>query len=149
MRVGMDLMPVHDEDREAIAALPRNAILHTTVRVPVNGAFRRKWFALLRLVFDWHHELSAGVEYKGILVRPDFETFRKDVTILAGYYDTVLHLNGRVTLTARSIAWASMDDAEFSALYEATINVLTERILPRLFAGKRLDDAIEQVLDFG
>lgn len=91
-----------------------------------NIKFHRKFFALLNYAFDrWE---PAEKLYKGKPVAKNFNQFRADITILAGYYETAIRMNGTVRVTPKSIAFHRMDEDEFSALYSAVIDVLLQRI---------------------
>jgi hypothetical protein len=117
-----------------------------------NGAFFKKWFALVEMAYGYWAEAAETLEFKGQPVRPAFLRFRKDVTILAGYYDPVVNLKGEVRIEAASIAWANMNEETFTKLYDATIQVL----LAKVFNGKvckswterQLRDVANQVLEF-
>ena len=59
----------------------------------------------------------------------NFDIFREQVTILAGFYKTVHNINGTFKVKAKSISFAAMDNDEFEALYNAVLNVLMRKIL--------------------
>lgn len=91
-----------------------------------NIRFHRKFFALLNYAFDmWTPE---NKEYRGQPVEKNFDQFRRDITILAGFYETAVRLDGSVRVTAKSISFANMDEAEFEELYSKVIDVLLQRI---------------------
>jgi len=72
-----------------------------------NPLFHRKFFALLKVGFDaWEPE----VQYKGHDIQKNFERFRADCIILAGYYDVVPRLNNEPRIEAKSISFANMDE---------------------------------------
>ena len=91
-----------------------------------NIRFHRKFFALLSYAFDtWKPDDKT---YKGQQVEKNFEQFRWDITILAGFYETSVRLDGSVRVRAKSISFANMDEDEFENLYSAVIDVLLKRI---------------------
>ena len=99
-----------------------------------NIRFHRKFFALLNYAFDtWEPE---NKEYKGKPVQKNFEQFRRDITILAGFYETAVRLDGSIRITSKSISFASMDETEFEELYSKVIDVLLQRI----FTNQTRDD---------
>lgn len=105
-----------------------------------NIKFHRKFFALLTYAFDsWEPE---NKEYRGKPVAKNFDQFRRDIIILAGFYETAIRLDGSVRVTAKSISFASMDEDEFEILYSAVIDVLLQRI----FVDQSRDD-IENVVN--
>ncbi|MCM1128979.1 MAG: DUF1367 family protein [Alistipes senegalensis] len=91
-----------------------------------NLQFQRKYFALLNYAFDaWEPEQKL---YKGIPVAKNFDQFRADITILAGFYETAIRLDGSIRITPKSIAFSNMGEEEFSRLYSSVIDVLLQRI---------------------
>lgn len=91
-----------------------------------NIRFHKKFFALLKYAFDcWQPEEKL---YKGKPVAKNFNQFRADITILAGYYETAIRMDGTVRVTPKSIAFPNMDEDEFSELYSSVIDVLLQRI---------------------
>ncbi len=114
-----------------------------------NGAFFRKWWALVSTVYDIWKERMPEKVINGRQVATSMERFRKDITILAGYYDPVYNANGEVRLEAASISWAKMSPETFEKLYSDTINAALHKILPGLgLSEAELKDWAERVLRF-
>lgn len=117
-----------------------------------NGAFFRKYWALVKLGFDYWSEVAAPIEYRGQPVLPEFDRFRKDVTILAGFYHPVVNLKGEVRIEAESLKWASMTEETFAKLYDATIQVLLAKVFNgrvcKHWTEQQLRDVAAQVLEF-
>lgn len=57
-----------------------------------------------------------------------FERFRKDLTILAGFYEQTVRLNGDVRTEAKSLSFANMKPDEFERCYKAMINAAIKYI---------------------
>lgn len=133
LKSAVGLAPACEEARIWLMRKKIGATILMEPREIRNGAFFRKWFALVTLGWDYWHETVEPMEYKGLPVRPEFKRFRKDVTILAGYYDAVVNLKGELRIEAKSISWAKMDERTFAQLYDATIHVLQTMV----FNGKR------------
>lgn len=146
------LVPASEEGSEWLKRKKHGATILVEPREMRNGAYHRKWFALVKLAFDYWSENAATIEYRGAPVLPDFDRFRKDVTISAGFYRPVVNLKGELRIEPESLKWASMDETRFGELYEATIRVL----LARVFNGKvcptwtedELRSVAEQILEF-
>lgn len=102
-----------------------------------NPAFHRKFMALLNVGFD-------NCDVEGIT----FERFRKDVTILAGYYHTVVRLDKSVRVEADSISFASMEESDFEKLYNQVINVLLKHVYNSEMSKEELDNIVNQYLSF-
>jgi hypothetical protein len=110
-----------------------------------NPKFHRKFMALLSFAFDaWE---PGAHEYKGEPVQKNFDQFRGDVVILAGYFDTAIRLNGDTRITPKSISFASMGEDEFETLFSATVDVILARILKN-YTRADVDQVVERLLAF-
>jgi hypothetical protein len=95
-----------------------------------NTAFHRKWFALVGVGFEaWEPPAIEHGKWAGFVPEKDFESFRKDVTIMAGFYEVGVSITGKTKVTARSISFDKMSEDEFERLYSNTINVLLRLVL--------------------
>lgn len=124
-------------DAEAwMDALKAGQLVEVDATRPRNWPFLKKYFALLNYAYDnWDiEEIDAAKNY---------DQFREDITILAGYYERYFRVDGSVRYVAKSISFASMEQAEFDALYSKTLDVLLARILP-----SHTEDDINQLLGF-
>lgn len=89
---------------------------------PRNWKFMKKYFALLNYAFaQWDIPDNDAAK--------DFDEFRKDLAIFAGYYKEVPKVGGGVKLKAKSISFNKMKEEEFQRLYSKTIDVLLDKIL--------------------
>lgn len=146
------LHPACEEATEWLRRKKIGATILVEAKEPRNGSFFRKWWALVQLGYDYWSECADTMEFQGKPVLPDFERFRKDVTISAGFYHPVVNLKGEVRIEPESLKWASMTEERFTKLYDATIQVL----LSRVFNGKvckhwseaDLRSIVDQVLSF-
>ncbi|ECF6100182.1 DUF1367 family protein [Salmonella enterica subsp. diarizonae] len=78
-----------------------------------------------------------------------FESFREWVTIQAGFYDEYTMPDGSRRKVAKSISFASMDDAEFNGVYQSVLNVLWNYILRRKFrSANDAENAASQLMSF-
>lgn len=110
-----------------------------------NVAFHRKMFALANYAFDcWQPEAT---EYKGERIEKQFDQFREDITILAGFYSTRIRLDGSVRLIADSWSFARMDDDTKQKLYNGIINAVLKHVL-RNISRDDLDNIVENLLRF-
>jgi hypothetical protein len=112
---------------------------------PRNPKFHRKFFAMLKIGFDaWEPRRK---KYKGQSVQKNFERFRKDVTIAAGFYDLVATAAGGVKHEAKSISFAKMSDDEFERVYSAVADVLLQGVLIR-YNRAELDRVVDELMKF-
>lgn len=116
--------------------------------VPRNSKFHRKFFALLNLGFEAWEPPRQRKRYKGHPVQKNFEQFREDITIAAGFYEQTFDLKGRMKLKAKSISFANMDDAEFEKVYSAVADVLLNGVLVRYCGRTELDVVVNQIMGF-
>jgi hypothetical protein len=149
IRSEVGLLPADNDTREWFAKLRIGASVLAKVVQPRNPAFHRKFFALLQYGFEHWAETQQPQEYKGEAVQPNFERFRKDITILAGYGRPVVNIRGDVRMEADSISFGSMSAETFEKLYSAVIDVL----LTRVFKGpqwteRELRDVVDGLVEF-
>jgi len=126
---GGALIPLDDDEAAKLSRIKTGGVIRADVSQMRNGAFFRKWWVLAKYGFDLWSETVEPIEYKGRPVLPEFQRFRKDLTILAGHYTPVFNARGELRLEAKSIAWANMAEDEFERLYSATIDVILRKIL--------------------
>ena len=146
------LVPACEEATQWLSKKKLGATILVEPREMRNGQFFKKWFALVQLAFDYWSEAAVTIEYRGQRVLPEFDRFRKDVTILAGFYHPVVNLKGEVRIEAESLKWASMSEDTFGKLYNATINVLLAKVFNgrvcKQWTEQQLRDVAAQVLEF-
>ena len=111
---GGALAPADEEARALVEKLKAGQGVRATIKRARNVRFHRKAFALFKLAFDvWEPETPQT--YKGEAVSKDFDRFRKDMTILAGFYKAVYNARGEVrndeSRRARSINVMRSHDA--------------------------------------
>jgi hypothetical protein len=139
------LSPADQQAAEYLSKLKLGEVVKVKATRMRNPQFHRKFFALLNLAFDAWEPVENT--YRGEAVRKNFEQFRNDVTVLAGYYETAVTLKGETRLTAKSISFGSMGQDEFEALYSAVVDVVLARILTK-YTRDDLDEVIERLLAF-
>lgn len=116
--------------------------------IPRNGKYHRKFFAMLTVGFEAWEPARKRKTYKGRSMVKNFDQFREDVLIAAGFYEQTFDLRGRMALRAKSISFSNMDDAEFEKVYGAVADVLLADVL-KTYAGRdELDEVVERVLSF-
>lgn len=112
-----------------------------------NAKFHRKYFALLNLAFDYWE--VADQEYKGQTVTKNFERFREDVQIIAGFGEAVWNIRGEMRMISKSIAFGNMEQDDFDALYSSVVDVLLKRVLAaKGFTRESIDALVDQLMKF-
>lgn len=139
------LVPVDDEAAAELQKIKTGTVVSVEVKRVRNYQFLKKFFALLNLAFDaWE---PAVTEFKGEPIKKNFDRFRNDITVLAGYYEATVNMRGDVRMVAKSISFGSMEQSEFDKLYSAVIDVILQRILTN-YTRDDLDEVIDRVLRF-
>ncbi|EPB5652891.1 DUF1367 family protein [Citrobacter braakii] len=86
---------------------------------------------------------------RDIVLLKHFESFREWATIQAGFFDEYTMPDGSRRKIAKSISFASMDDAEFNGVYQSVLNVLWNYILRRKFrSANDAENAASQLMSF-
>ena len=143
------LVPASDEEFLKVRKFRVGSVIRCHVSTMRNYEFHKKWFALIGLAFDVWSETAPQQEYKGVPVLADRDRFRRDITILAGFFRPVFNVKGELRLEAESISFANMSADRFEELYSKTIDVILQKILPdRGLTEQNLRELVEQVIRF-
>lgn len=139
------LVPVDQQGIDAIAKMKLGQGVKVVMTRHNNVAFHRKLFALANLAYEaWEPE---ELQHKGEVIAKNFDQFREDITILAGFYEARVRLDGSIRFIAKSWSFARMPDDEKDRLYNSIINVVLSRILTN-YTRDDLDNVVNQVLAF-
>lgn len=141
------LIPSDPKTSEWYNKIKPGEVVHADFKKARNGAFHRKFFALLNLAFEYW--APGEVDCKYGCPEKNFDRFRKDCIILAGFYEPVIRLDGTTRIEAKSISFSKMDDHEFSELYNNVLNVILKRV--NVLCNMTADEVnalVEKVLGF-
>jgi hypothetical protein len=139
------LAPASDEDAEKLNSIGLGRIVLAEVTQQRNSLYHRKFMKMLRVGFDaFEPEVK---EYKGFVVQKEFEQFREDVTISAGYYTVTTRLNGTIRVRAKSIRFGRMKQPEFEQVYGAVSQVLLDTVLKN-YSRQDLENVVNELLGF-
>ena len=144
------LMPASYHDQELLKKIKVGQTVKLKYTQVRNYAFHKKYFALLNLAFDyWEPIVNVKECRKAFAVNPEknFDRFRKDIIILAGFYEASYRLNGEVRLEAKSISFHSMSEDEFEELYTKTIDVIIKHVLKN-YTDEMLRSVLDQIEAF-
>ena len=148
VKVGDGLLapaPGDEYTRQMVSGLKSGDVAHGNFIKARNPKFHRRFFAMLGVGFDaW--EPGERISRHGI-AKKQFEQFREDVTILAGFYELSLRLDGSTRISAKSISFGAMNDLEFQRVYSAVADVILEKVLTN-YTRDDLDAVVEQILGF-
>lgn len=142
-------IPATEEDADLAKRFKVGSISRVELRLMRNAQFHRKFFSLLKVAYDLWEDTLPAQQYHGRDVLPDFDRFRRDVIIMAGFFRPVWNARGELRVEAESIAFSSMTEERFEKLYSATINVILQKILPnRGLTEQGLREWAERVLEY-
>ncbi|MFD1121850.1 DUF1367 family protein [Methylophilus flavus] len=134
--------------RSRLANAEPGEVIEIEAKLPRNSKYHRKFFALLNLGFDHWEPGRKHKQYRGMPVAKNFDHFRKEVTILAGFYEQTFDLDGNMKLEAQSISFAKMENDEFEMVYSAVMNVLLDKVFSNYKGRADVDSIIEQIMRF-
>jgi hypothetical protein len=141
------LIPANDIEAEKLNHWQAGTPLKVKVTKPRNYEFHKKWFALVQLAYEsWEPKPLEPDKFKGVAPEKNFDQFRKDLTILAGYYTATYRLDGSTRIEAKSISFGSMNEYEFAELYSSTVDVILKRVLTT-YTKEDLDRVIGEILN--
>jgi len=107
------LKPAFDEDKEKFSQFPKDGYFEIKYTKKRNVRFHRKFFALLKIAYENQSDYRL------------MEDLRRDLIIASGHYEEVVNaITGEVYKIAKSISFNSMDETEFSLIYEDVKNVI-------------------------
>lgn len=144
------LRPANQSDQDAVNKVRNGTLVVAEVKQPRNAAFHRKYFALLNLGFDYWEPEPIQIEGIEIVPEKNFDRFRKDVQILAGYRTLVVNLKNEVRYESQSISFGKMDEIEFNKLYESVYNLLWRMVLSKVkgMTPEVVESTMNQLLSF-
>lgn len=142
---GALLIPDDQESSEALKKMKTGDVIAVEWHHPRNYNFHKKFFAMLKLGFDsWEPQT---LEHKGMTIEKNFDRFREDIIIAAGFYDVVINLRGEARAKAKSISFGSMSEQEFGELYNKAADVLLNLVLKK-YTRDDLDRVVQELMNF-
>jgi len=142
------LVPM-DQEQEAFKRFKAGSVIRCDVKEMRNGQFFKKWWSLVKVAFDLWTETMPNVEFRGVEIAPNFDRFRKDLTVLSGFYDPVFNVRGEVRMEAKSLQWSKMDEGSFNDLYQKTLTTIISKIIPgRNMTEDELRSWADRVMDY-
>lgn len=109
-----NLVCAYNSDLDLLKKLKLNEIIEVEIKRKRNIRFHKKFMALIELLFQ-NQEIYT-----------DKDDLRYDLTIEAGHYELRANIHGEEVKKAKSISFASMDETEFSELYNSVIDVIVK-----------------------
>ena len=132
------LVPATDRDRLLLDKIKTGEAVKMTLKRVRNYRYHKKYFALLNFAFDIF-EPEQGEK--------NFDRFRKDIAILAGFYEQSVRLDGSIRTEAKSLAFGSMSEDEFEELFTKSIDVIIKYVC-REYSGDMLRSLVDTIEAF-
>ena len=145
MRTPAGLAPADQEASDWFAKVKMGQAVTASVRLPRNGRFHRKFFAMLNVAYANHDWPEVDTQWGK--AKCSASLFRKYAIVKAGHYEIALTPHGEPRAEPKSIAWAKMDEAEFSQLYSDVLDVILREFLTNWTTGD-MDRAVDTMLRF-
>lgn len=143
------LRPATDEARQQLEKFKDGEMYMAKVTFKRKGKFHQKWIVLLEYAFGLFCETHPEVVINGIKIKPDFDRFRHDVTIMAGFCRGVINARGEARLIPESISFDSMTEERFDKLYSVSLDVIIEKVLhDKKMTAAQVDEAVKHILKF-
>jgi len=127
------LVPM-DHDARTICEKNAGKEVMVSVSRPRNLQHHKKFFALLNLLWE---TTPCGEQY------PSRDALRHALTMEAGFFEVIPTRHGPRAIP-KSISFENMDQDEFSRLYDASVRLVLERILPDMTE----EDLAQELLEF-
>lgn len=143
-KVDSCLYPADDESAKYLFQVKNGTVLSADIKKPRNYDMHKKYFALINLAYE---SFEPDVEYKGQKIEKNFDRFRDDIQILAGYGIPTVNLKGEVRYISQSVSFGSMSQDDFEKLYSNVINVILKHVLTS-YQREDLEQVINEVLNF-
>lgn len=127
------LIPADDDGRELVASLKSMKDVMVDVHSPRNGRHHRLYFYLSKKLIDggaWDGDQDALLEW---------------MKYATGHIRTSIDHRGNVHTVPRSIAFESMDQAQFTRWFNRVLFVICERLLPGKDWQELRDEVVEAV----
>lgn len=135
-------VPMFEHDLPRLTKFKNGEVYTAEIKLTRNPIFHKKMFVFFKFCFQHWSANKAGLEHMD--EHSQFDRFRKDLTILAGFYEQTVRLNGEIRTEAKSLAYANMEADEFERCYNAMINAAIKHI----FAGTRDENILNQLQSF-
>lgn len=120
------LFPSSDIDCEKMTKFKSFDVYEVDIKLSRNPKFHGKVFKFLEFCFDhWRGDREF------LSNRKQFDVFRENLTVFAGYYESYFKIDGSVRVVAQSLSYENMTQAEFECCYIA----LTNAAMRTLFYG--------------
>ena len=121
-KIPQGFIPV-DMDMEKLKKIENGSIIELTYKQQRNYQFHKKVFAFFNYCFEFWRADREFLDERG-----QFDLFRNNLTVLAGYYDEYYKIDGSARVEAKSLSYDKMTEDEFQSFYTALVNCAMRKI---------------------
>lgn len=130
-RSGSNLIPKDPDTMAYISRRKPGEVIVAEIKIARSYENHKRFMAFIGMTFDMQEHFEQ------------VEAYRYWLTMKAGYFDTIVAPNGTTIFKAKSIAFESMPEDEFRALFSAAIDVFIKE-----FGSDLTEDDIMQAIGF-
>lgn len=138
-QAGGVLLPANDHEAQRLNKFKTGELYEVEIKLTRNPAFHRKMFAFFNFCFQYWR---GDNEFQDEIAQ--FDKFRKDLTMLAGYRNNVFNMRGELRVEPESLSFASMDQERFEQCYNAMIQAAIRNV----FGNTKDQNIINQLYNF-
>jgi len=125
--IGGVLIPVDDFVLDKMQKFKTGGLYEVEIKRVRNPHFHAKVFSFFKFCFD--HWSANKTHWENMSEARQFESFRNELTELAGFIETAYSIDGvSFTTKAKSLSFGSMDQDEFEECYSALINAAIKHV---------------------
>lgn len=135
---GGALAPYDEMEAEKLSKFKSNELYEIDIKRTRNPQFHRKVFSFFKFCFEYWRGDREFMDESG-----QFDVFRSELTVNAGYYDAYYKFDGSVRIEAKSLSYSSMSPEDFEKCYLA----LTNAAMKHIFKGCD-ENTYQQLLSF-
>ena len=143
--------PATEEDAQKMASykLGQGVTLRSTKMTEHNLKFHQKIIMLFRLCYDhFADRMDGGLVYRDHLVKPSFDTFREELTVLSGHYEVHHSLNGSFRARSTSLAYHNTTDEHKARIFSDVINAALRHVYAGEMPEEQLRNTVDKILAF-
>ena len=129
------LSHVDDDGYDILKKIKIGEIYENEIKKPRNYKFHRKFFALLKLVFENQDKYD------------NIKDLRVEIELKTGNYEEHLTLKGKIIYIPKSISFDKMDDIEFEKLYNKSIDIILSDFI-KGGSKKEIEKQVNKILGF-
>ncbi len=115
---GGALLPVNDDEADKLTKFKTGEQYTIEIKQARNPKFHRKVFCFFNFCFQYW---DGATNHPYLNRQAQFDMFRRQLTVLAGYKEVSYKLDGSLRVEAKSLSFGSMSQTEFEQCYHSLI----------------------------